>query len=158
MKAVLLAKSSTGEPYKVEFLSDESSVRIFCHCQAGVLQQMCKHKLALIKGDEKMLIDPNQSALLSEIQAWPQFVTLKTHACEYETKTEGNRICKSCNSTKRKGHQNRVRPWFDLRLQEINRHLNFILRTKVPEYLCQFIFRQFHDDNSWGVHSRLVRD
>ena len=45
---------------------------------------MCKHKLAFIQGDMKMLFDPNQARLLSEIQSWPEFGNLKTHAIEYE--------------------------------------------------------------------------
>ncbi len=84
MKANLLAKSSSVEPYNVEFMTDGGSLRVFCHCQAGVLQRMCKHKLALIQGDTKMLFDPNQAALLSEIHLWPEFGNLKAHLQEYE--------------------------------------------------------------------------
>ena len=84
MKATLLAKSSSGEPYNVEFLADDGSLRVFCHCQAGVLQRMCKHKLAFIQGDVKMLFDPNQATQLLEIHAWPEFGNLKAHAAEYE--------------------------------------------------------------------------
>src|SRR6266446_2278697 len=86
MKTTLLAKSSSGEPYKVEFMTDETCVRVFCHCQAGVLQQMCKHKLALIKGDTKMPFDSKQEMLLSEVLAWPQFSDLKVRTGEYEKK------------------------------------------------------------------------
>ena len=86
MKATLLAKSSSGEPYNVEFLTDAGSVRIFCHCQAGVLQRMCKHKLAFIQGDTNMLFDSTQAHQLSEIHSWPEFGNLKAHAVEYEKK------------------------------------------------------------------------
>ena len=86
MKATLLAKSSSGEPYKVEFLTDGGSLRVFCHCQAGVLQRMCKHKLASIQGDTDMLFDSKQAPLLSEIHSWPEFGNLKTHISEYEKK------------------------------------------------------------------------
>jgi hypothetical protein len=84
MKANLLAKSSSGEPYNVEFMTDGGSLRVFCHCQAGVLQRMCKHKLAFIHGDTKMLFDSNQASLLSEIHLWPEFENLKAHIKEYE--------------------------------------------------------------------------
>ena len=47
---------------------------------------MCKHKLAFIQGDKKMLFDPNQATLLSEIHSCPEIGTLKTHAAEYEKK------------------------------------------------------------------------
>jgi hypothetical protein len=79
MKTTLLAKSSHGEPYKVEFLAEDGSLRIFCHCQAGVLHRMCKHKQAFIDGDIKMLFDPAQAALLSEIRSCPQFQNLQKH-------------------------------------------------------------------------------
>jgi len=79
MKATLLAKSSHGEPYKVEFLAEDSALRIFCHCQAGVLHRMCKHKQAFIDGNAEMLFDPNQATLLSEIRSWPQLKNLQKH-------------------------------------------------------------------------------
>ena len=47
---------------------------------------MCKHKLAFIEGDTKMLFDSNQSPLLFEIHSWPEFGNLKTHVGEYKTK------------------------------------------------------------------------
>jgi hypothetical protein len=79
MKATLLAKSSHGEPYKVEFSAEDDSLRIFCHCQAGVLHRMCKHKRAFIEGDIQMLFDPAQAALLSDIRSWPQFQNVHRH-------------------------------------------------------------------------------
>ena len=86
MKATLLAKSSSGESYNVEFLTDAGSLRVFCHCQAGVLQRMCKHKSAFIQGDANMLFDSNQSPLLSEIHVWPEFGNLQAHMREFEKK------------------------------------------------------------------------
>jgi hypothetical protein len=86
MKAILLAKSSSGESYNVEFLVVSGSLRVFCHCQAGVLQRMCKHKLAFIQGDVKMLFDLKQTTLLSEIHSWPEFGNLKVRVNEYEKK------------------------------------------------------------------------
>ena len=88
MKATLLAKSSSGEPYSVEFMTDDGSLRVFCHCQAGVLQHMCKHKLAFIQGDMEMLFDSNQASLLTEIHSWPEFGNLKAHISEYEKKLQ----------------------------------------------------------------------
>jgi hypothetical protein len=95
MKTILLAKSSSGEAYTVEFVSAEDSVRVFCHCQAGVLQQMCKHKLALLKGDVSMLFDPSQSPLLTEVHAWPQFAKLKGYTEDFEKKLKQIELAKS---------------------------------------------------------------
>ena len=95
MKAVLLAKSSSGESYQVEFLSDGDSLKVFCHCKAGIQQWVCKHKLALLKADVAMLFDPTQSALLSEILAWPEFEMLKPRIDEYERKLDEIELAKS---------------------------------------------------------------
>ena len=83
MKATILAKSSSGEPYKVEFLADGKYLRVFCHCQAGSRQWVCKHKIALILGSIDMLSDPAQAPLLTEIQAWPQFASLLMRMKQY---------------------------------------------------------------------------
>jgi hypothetical protein len=83
MKVTLLAKSSSGGSYNVEFVSDGECVRVFCHCQAGLLHQMCKHKLALILGDTKMLFDAAQAPVLAEVRGWPQFARLAAHITRY---------------------------------------------------------------------------
>jgi hypothetical protein len=94
MKVTLLAKSSSGESYQVEFLVDGDSVRVFCHCQAGVLQQMCKHKLALLQGDASMLFDSTQVSVLSEIHAWSQFANLKARLIEFEKRLKEIEVTK----------------------------------------------------------------
>ncbi|MFO1489010.1 MAG: hypothetical protein U1F65_11085 [Verrucomicrobiota bacterium] len=76
MKTSLLAKSSSGEPYKVEFSSNGSELRVFCHCPAGVLHRMCKHKQALIDGDVSMLFDPTSSEQLLQVRSSPEFKVL----------------------------------------------------------------------------------
>jgi hypothetical protein len=86
MKTILQAKSSSGGSYDVEFQVVDNSVRVFCHCQAGVLQQMCKHKLALINGDASMLFDARQSEDLAATRAWPEFSDLKARTGDYESK------------------------------------------------------------------------
>ena len=48
MKLTILVLSSSGGSYPVE-ISDESGVlTMFCHCQAGSVQMLCRHKIALI--------------------------------------------------------------------------------------------------------------
>lgn len=83
---VLARSSSRKSPYKVEFLADGPSVRVYCHCQAGARQWMCKHKLALILGDSNMLFDLKQADLLSRIQSWPQYSDLKKRTDEFQNK------------------------------------------------------------------------
>jgi hypothetical protein len=84
MKTTILAFSSSGGSYPVEFLDDSGVLQVFCHCQAGTLQQMCKHKLALLKGDSKMLYDPAQEKLLQEVLASKAYPALKRGLDAYE--------------------------------------------------------------------------
>jgi hypothetical protein len=102
MKVTLLAKSSSGEPYNVEFSSDGTSIRVFCHCQAGVLRQMCKHKSALLKRDFSILFKSEQSALLSEIHALPEFTALKIQTELFEQKLKEIEVAKNELSKKEK--------------------------------------------------------
>jgi DNA polymerase III epsilon subunit-like protein len=86
-RITVLAKSSSRKsPYKVEFMSDGPSVRVYCPCKAGVQQWMCKHKLALVLGDSNMLFDPRQTELLFQIQSWPQYSDLKQRTEEFQNK------------------------------------------------------------------------
>lgn len=77
MKTTLLAKSSSGDPYKVDFSAKDSTLRVYCHCKAGVLHRMCKHKQAFLDGDTSMLFDPTQATVLAEIHTSPEFNNLK---------------------------------------------------------------------------------
>jgi len=83
MKLVLMVKSSSGEPYRVNVDGDESGIRIFCHCPAGSLTQLCKHKVAIAKGDLTVLADPAQADTLREFQSSPHYPALKARAQSY---------------------------------------------------------------------------
>ena len=84
MKLTILASSSSGGSYDVEFLDDNGVLRIFCHCQAGSMQQMCKHKLAFLKGDRTMLYNREQEKLLAEVLSSPTYPALRRRLDEYE--------------------------------------------------------------------------
>jgi predicted nucleic acid-binding Zn-ribbon protein len=45
---------------------------------------MCKHKLALLRGDSKMLYDLKQTKLLQEVLSSKAYPALKTRLDEYE--------------------------------------------------------------------------
>jgi hypothetical protein len=83
-KIILKAMGSAGNIYAVEFLADGNSIRVFCHCKAGITGQMCKHKTALIRGDLTLLADSSESAGLREIQTWPQYHALISRLERYE--------------------------------------------------------------------------
>lgn len=89
MKLTLLAKSSSGDPYRVDVDADQSGIRMFCHCPAGVLRQVCKHKIALAKGDVTMLADAAQAAELKVMQSGEQYPTLIARIGIYEREISG---------------------------------------------------------------------
>ena len=65
MKITVLAKSSSGEPYSVDFMLEKDRLSVFCNCPAGVWGKFCKHKLRLLLNDTSMLFDPDQTEKLS---------------------------------------------------------------------------------------------
>ena len=70
MKITLKAKSSSGEPYDVDFLSEKGALQAHCTCKAGIMRTACKHRLAFLKGDQKMLADPSQADQLATVVQW----------------------------------------------------------------------------------------
>ncbi len=57
--------SSRKRPYRIEVLGQGSKVSVFCDCPAGALGRFCKHKAAVVRGDDTILALPNE-----EQQAW----------------------------------------------------------------------------------------
>ena len=67
-KIVLKAKSSSSkETYNVEFIYGDGLVTVYCNCQAGIFNKLCRHKLALASGDTSVLADPTQNKNLEEV-------------------------------------------------------------------------------------------
>jgi uncharacterized Zn finger protein len=67
MKLTLKAKSSTGEPYNVDFTVQNGKLFAQCNCKAGTFGQLCKHKTELIAGDASRLFDVSQEQKLKEL-------------------------------------------------------------------------------------------
>jgi len=63
----ILSKSSSGNPYTVRFYIDENSISAFCSCPAGDHRKLCKHVMRMINGDDSILYDSSQKAILNEI-------------------------------------------------------------------------------------------
>lgn len=71
MKIILYAKSSDGiNFYKVVFTNRDGIISIKCDCPAGELTKLCRHKLALIRGDESILYDSKQHQEFLTIEDW----------------------------------------------------------------------------------------
>jgi len=84
MKLSIQAFSSSGGNYPVDFTDESGALQVFCHCQAGTLQQICKHKIALLKGDHKMLYDLTQRKLLEKVLASKAYPALRSRLNQYE--------------------------------------------------------------------------
>ena len=67
MKISIKAKSSSGDPYDVEFLVESNKLSVFCNCRAGQFGQLCKHKTELLAGDQSRLFDESEATLLDEL-------------------------------------------------------------------------------------------
>lgn len=78
MKHTFLAKSSSGDSYDVVFEALGGRMTVECSCKAGVLQQQCKHKRALVRGDATMLFAPEQADVLKQVVASPEAQPLVT--------------------------------------------------------------------------------
>ncbi len=72
MKLSIFVKSSSREePYQITVSSTaKEGLSIFCDCPAGVLGMHCKHKMAIISGDQKILYDNEQLDDFNEISKW----------------------------------------------------------------------------------------
>lgn len=68
MKISLKAKSSSGPPYTVDFLINESRLSVRCDCEAGKFGQLCKHKTELIAGEQSRLFDETDAPKLRELE------------------------------------------------------------------------------------------
>ncbi len=69
MKISIKAKSSSGDPYTVDFLIDDNKLSVHCNCQAGKFAQLCKHKTELIAGDQSRLFDESEIPKLKELES-----------------------------------------------------------------------------------------
>ena len=83
MKISIKAKSSSGDPYTVDFLIEKNKLSVFCDCQAGKFGQLCKHKTELIAGDQSRLFDESEVSKLKELETIiPQAPELKNIAAQ----------------------------------------------------------------------------
>ncbi len=61
METTILVKSSNRDkPYAVAVSSTEYGLSIFCDCPAGEWGKYCKHKMAVVLADRRILYDDNQ--------------------------------------------------------------------------------------------------
>lgn len=90
-KTVLVKSSSRDDPYAVSVLLKETDLSIFCDCPAGEWGKYCKHKMAIVLRDEKVLYDDEQTANFAEIGKWiakSDYPKLVSELRESETELE----------------------------------------------------------------------
>ena len=102
MKATILAISSSGGSYNVDFEVHDGGVAVRCSCAAGEIGQVCKHKLGMIKGVAATLFNPAQLPELEAVRAWTQFASLRSRIERYEKELAALEVEKAAVSKKEK--------------------------------------------------------
>ncbi len=62
-------KGSAEEPYTIVFRRQGVSLNGYCNCPAGKKGQMCKHRINILKGSDKGVVDPDPVAI-GEVVSW----------------------------------------------------------------------------------------
>jgi uncharacterized Zn finger protein len=71
METTILAKSSSrDEPYIVTVSLAENGLSIFCNCPAGEWGKYCRHKMAVVSGDAKILYKNEQIENFNKVLKW----------------------------------------------------------------------------------------
>jgi uncharacterized Zn finger protein len=53
----LHVKGSSSDPYELTFVKDGDSLTALCNCPAGTFGNLCKHRVAILDGDNAAVID-----------------------------------------------------------------------------------------------------
>lgn len=68
-EVTFLVKGSSPEPYKVTFTKNNNNLNAFCTCPAGENGQYCKHRFAIMAGDNKAVISSNKDQVMV-VKSW----------------------------------------------------------------------------------------
>lgn len=75
--------SSSGGKYTVTVDPGEGGLTMVCDCKAGAMGQSCKHKTAVITGDDDLLFNEIQRAAFTEAHQACQATSLPTLYADY---------------------------------------------------------------------------
>jgi hypothetical protein len=70
MNLFFQVKSSSGDFYTVSVHHRDGLVYLKCNCQAGSYMKFCKHKFAVARGDESILLEPSGNDDWATAQTW----------------------------------------------------------------------------------------
>jgi uncharacterized Zn finger protein len=94
-----MVQGSEPEPYKVVFKKNSANLKATCSCRAGMMGQMCKHRLMIMGGDNSAIVSDNGEKVIEVVlllvgsQAGEAFANVKS--LESEKKLIDERIKKA---------------------------------------------------------------
>jgi len=53
-------KGSSSDPYELTFIKDGDSLTALCNCPAGTFGNVCKHRVAILDGDNSAVTDDDR--------------------------------------------------------------------------------------------------
>lgn len=68
-EVIFRVKGSSPEPYKVTFTKIKNNINAFCTCPAGQNGQYCKHRFAIMAGDNNAVVSPNKEKVMV-VKSW----------------------------------------------------------------------------------------
>lgn len=66
---VIHVKGSSPDPYEMTFIKDGASLTALCTCPAGTFGNLCKHRVAIIDGDAKAVVEED-AGRVSQVVEW----------------------------------------------------------------------------------------
>lgn len=82
---IVFVKSSSGGNYRVRFSEKEGRLRIFCYCDAGINQMLCKHKTSLLEGSTELLESEKDIETFNRIMASPGWSELQVVISQFRS-------------------------------------------------------------------------
>lgn len=74
---IVFVKNSSVGNYRVRFSEKEGQLRIFCYCDAGTNQMLCKHKTSLLEGSTELLESEKDIETFKRIMSSPGWSELQ---------------------------------------------------------------------------------
>ena len=102
MQEILFSvQGSSAEPYEVAFQRDESTLTAICTCQAGVMGQYCKHRIAILSGESTGIVSGNASDVALVVAWLPGTPLADALSSLAEAETEFDKAKKRVSSEKK---------------------------------------------------------
>ena len=80
---VFKVQGSAPEPYNVSFAKNENNMTAHCTCPAGNVGQYCKHRLAILRGENPGVVSGNESEI-NTVLAWLKNTDVEQALADYD--------------------------------------------------------------------------